>query len=403
MVAHPRDWSVTAREFLSQLQASAWRRAGANPDNLITSSPKAEEKLAQFQMSLDNTLDYAAAIQLVRSATRNDELPTPYEMPMFYNLLLAYAADLETAATHLQKSLSFNPLIGTIPSGRLNAMAVSVPNTDEFLILFEAGLFGFLNLLSKVFASVLTLPSAEERIQLNLEGAVEPTDADVKHFVEAFASYVVDGHPMLVEPWLPEKRIMPIHTMLLTAIELFVMGHEFGHVIEGHFDKKTITKSAIADTSTDECLRDWRQELSADLRGLELSLKACELRQIDIRMAFVGATMFFDCARLLEITIAVLSTGDKWMQCERDKINLLRDTFDQKQYAARIIGSHPPPMLRQERLKEIFSQSFPKAWYKATLVIADRVSEIAIDLWSRTLPTFVRMHAAGIRPSRIWQ
>ncbi|WP_440956116.1 hypothetical protein ACSAZK_03970 [Methanosarcina sp. Mfa9] len=80
------------------------------------------------------------------------DLPTIYENPDTYSILFDLFEQIEKSAKELLSRLPMRPLIGTLPSGKVNAMAIKVPDTDEFMVVFEDQLFTFANLIAKIIA-----------------------------------------------------------------------------------------------------------------------------------------------------------------------------------------------------------------------------------------------------------
>lgn len=395
MAAPANKWSPTARELLTQLQYSCSQNLGNDAKNIYSA---AEKRLAE-QMG--------ATLGSLLSMTRNDDLPTPYEYPVLYNLMLEYAGNLELAAEKLKRPLKFDPLLGTINSGRLNAMAIAVPGTKEFLILFEGGLFGFLNLISKIVSKIIIKKSTSENVELQFDGPLNIETLDIERFIDALIAYTVYGHPNFAKQYMPKEEIRAFHDMLLISSELFIMGHEYGHVIEGHLDFNSVVSSAIADVSINECLRDWSQELLADLCGIELSIIAAQQRGYSIRVAFAGADMFFGCAQLIDWTHAILTHGEQWENVITDKFDRaskLLQSFVDEESVSHSLGSHPLSIHRRLWLRSNLPNLLPKGVSDSSaIVLADRIEQIRLSLWEKSLPYLLQLHSSGVRPAVIWE
>jgi hypothetical protein len=90
--------------------------------------------------------------------------PSRFERADTYAIISGLAADIEKTAAEFGIQLPSRPTLGTLPLGQLNAMAIRVPDTRDFIIVFQTGVFGFLNLLSKVVAASMPSLRANERI-----------------------------------------------------------------------------------------------------------------------------------------------------------------------------------------------------------------------------------------------
>ena len=180
------------------------------------------------------------------------------------------------------------------------------------------------------------------------------------------------------------------------------MGHELAPVIAGHLDKIRSIDSAVPDGLSPESVLSWRDEFDADALGLQLSLKACEARGIDLKLAFTGAALFFNYATVIVWTKALLEHGENWQQAIESKVRELQEQVENGNLAEIVVGTHPQAQTRQLRLREVLRALVPGDQWEAALTVADRANEAVFALFSRCVPRLLTMHEQGLRPARIW-
>ena len=91
------------------------------------------------------------------------DLPTRFEDPRRYGILRGLAEEVEEFAKANSFTTPSNCILGTLPTGRLNAMTIPVPSSEEYLIVFESEMFDFAARLSQqVFAGVTPFISVKD-------------------------------------------------------------------------------------------------------------------------------------------------------------------------------------------------------------------------------------------------
>jgi Zn-dependent protease with chaperone function len=116
--------------------------------------------------------------------------------------------------------------------------------------------------------------------------------------------------------------------LLVRAVNLFVVGHEYGHLIRGDLDHGAAARHVLPGAIVaEEISHSWRAEFAADEIGLRLS--AIALNQLEVVLA--GATVFLSGVGVMDRAVSLLRTGDE---------------------NAQRIGSHPPSTARVIRLRQ---------------------------------------------------
>ena len=138
-------------------------------------------------------------------------------------------------------SLSFEvdqiPLIGTLPTGRVNALAILTPEKKKYILAFELGLIPMIVGVSNYIASNLE-PSTEGDSNFTIREEINSTEAE--YLVNLMINYCTDNIPVSGNHLpLQNKKQRTISQGIREIIKLFVVGHEYGHVCLNHFSGET--------------------------------------------------------------------------------------------------------------------------------------------------------------------
>jgi hypothetical protein len=129
------------------------------------------------------------------------EMPTIYENPVAYSIMTGIAADIEKSAERIFGWKYENrPTMGTLPLGQVNASAIHVPFTDQYIIVFQENLFVFVSLCAKVVAAAIPSDGTVEPAQffyalpgIDAQIAANPTIAE--RFNDVLIAYLLTGRP----------------------------------------------------------------------------------------------------------------------------------------------------------------------------------------------------------------
>jgi hypothetical protein len=166
------------------------------------------------------------------------------------------------------------PAIGTLSTGQFTASTYLVPD-GGIVILVENGLFPFARNLAQV--GVLGYQEALEDGRLS-----EPT---VQSICDVAATYVALGHTMNLPPRPTPPALQEYVAAVEDAIVVFVLAHEYAHILNGDFDAHPLGDSR------DRELGPHRLEHDADSAGLRIALAATATPDLG-GAALWGATAF---------------------------------------------------------------------------------------------------------------
>lgn len=275
-------------------------------------------------------------INEIKSLMQKNDLPTIYEDRGLYTILFNFIEEIELAAKDLSFDLPMRPLTGTLPSGKVNAMAIKVPDNNEFILVFERELFTFANLIAKIVAQSVPL-TEEDNGGLGFSVRKEEVNNYLKshqevsnRFNELILAYILHGLPSAAPPYLLDKNPMVLTNVFRNSLELFVVGHEYSHILLGHVQNGRMMMNNIQDLEVNEIIFNWENEHQADMLGLILMLNCMKKRGFDLAISYAGADIFFSSVDIIEKSVSILKTGSE--------INIRNHT-------------HPPSSQRREFLR----------------------------------------------------
>jgi hypothetical protein len=392
--------SDRAYAYLESIQSLAYEELGRVPTAFDARSKKEIEELAT---SLSNT--YAGKISATEVRERvgaafGRTLPTRFQDPLTHDILAnLLQPQIESAAQHLELSASPSPIFGTLPTPLLNAETVPVPGTDQRLIVLYDKLFLFANEFTKAVVETIPIDTASAQIVISTSSAeIKQRLADHPELRQRFAGVLLGflGLAPLQDHYLTESKYFPL-LQARHAMELFVVGHEYGHVIRHHTANDVaalnLTPPLHASSSartlggqTPQRLQhSWFQELEADFIGQTLMLEALRIHDTGNafleRYASVGAIFFFVAQDILDQTQYLVGHGvprPPLTPQEEETLGVILDRLFAKDGES--VGSkdapgeafsgwsdHPPPWLRALLVERALQATLP-----ATLTGDDR-------------------------------
>lgn len=165
----------------------------------------------------------------------------PFDDINVYVILWRVVEEIETACRAAGLQIGPGVVVGTTPELGLDAKQVGVMTTAVSIISVSMAFPSFCNQISKGLA--LTLPWASkdgEEFGVVLESGkvsdvLRRTPKLVGLWARILAAYAITGWP----PKIPELEVqrteqLITRTMILRAVELFAVGHEYGHHMLKH-------------------------------------------------------------------------------------------------------------------------------------------------------------------------
>ncbi|WP_194838800.1 hypothetical protein [Nocardia sp. XZ_19_369] len=302
---------------------------------------------------------------------------------------------IEGAANTLFAGLGLEenrPIIGHMATGNLNAVTMPVPgDPGSYLVVMEDEVISFAAFTCTVIAGTVPHgPAEQDKITLTLgaskvEERIAANSKLVDRFTELVLRYAVIGNLRGVQlPTLSPGRLR-LSEMLITAVDHFVVGHEYAHVLMGHLDDADVRKGLPPIPDVESVVYSWMQEADADLLGASLAMVA--VKQHDYATGLAGICIFFGMLDVMERAVSLLQTGAE----------------DSRQ-----LGTHPPASIRKQFLYEGLPRltgGDPRVaeQLKTALEVADSFAEIIDLLWDRIKPIVVGLHAQGVSAAHKWR
>ena len=377
--------------YLEQIQRTVYANLGITPTWLRENYQSRVREIANTYHKTKNlengtTPDFIEN-QLSRTLLRND-MNSKFQDPGWYFLLCSLTDDLNEVLYRTGVKNLPPHLFGSLPTGQVNGMALRVPQTKEFVILIEEGLFAYANLAAK--ALVMAFPLRDEGNGM-MSMAISAEDARIElgknpvpleKFKELLLAYVIGGHPHFAKSYFSDSYFEQVASAFRNSFELFVIGHEYGHILAGHLTSNKTKKAMLADESEDEIATNWQNEFEADVRGLDLMLMAQQKNGLDLPLSFSGAVFFFKCVEIIEKAISIIQTGD---------------------VTASHSITHPPTQTRLEFLYTTINNSVPVEHTAETFQVAKAV-EVTMDLmFGYCEPALKQAHDAGTEVAKAWR
>lgn len=229
-----------------------------------------------------------------------DNIPSKFQSVEMFGLMDHLLNELLDAAKKVKCQIpEKKPLIATISTNSVNACALKLDN-GEAIIFVEEDLLSFIHLFSKIFVQCLSLgPSDDEKSSMivkfeEIKKNIDEKPEILNRFKDFLTSYIVDGSPRKSEQYeIPQDARYNLCTYLLMSCEMFLIGHELGHIISGHL-KHARKFGFFGQTSETQFMQEKiDNEFEADYIGMILTMQASANRGFQADFAYLGIEPFF--------------------------------------------------------------------------------------------------------------
>lgn len=386
-----------ATEYLEKLQKEAFKNFHKTPEHINKEfvngmKPIFEEIISKYGITNPTEI----------SQMRNDfesrqqekfkiKLPTKYETISNYSLILDFAdliekaipvlgfLDKEKNVNHTLKDLNMNitrPIFGTLPAGSLNATSYGFSN-GERLIVFESELLQFCNLISKIVAKAIPFSKEKGKIffqfqEANILEQIEKNMEIFNRFKELIMGFLLTGYASSASQYILEAPFNKIADHLRLSMEVFIMGHEYAHILLRHLDSKETTKQTLNSEGTFNIIYSWQLEFDADRLGLPLMITALDEQGREYTdLSYCGADLFFSSYEIIEKAKSILKNGT--------------DDFYWNDGKTDNIGTHPPSEKRRENLRKTAEYQFGSKF----LTLSKLIEKIIQILWDKLRPELI--------------
>lgn len=329
--------------------------------------------------------ELAALAQFQDEARREIRAPTLFENPGYHFLLQIYAARIDEQVARYGRwpGLSNPPVFGLISLGQVNARTIRVPHNNDYLVLVDEELFTFLYLFAKAVA--LAMPAAPTRVGGGdwrpsstpidfIREHLRSTPEAVYRFGDVVLAFAMTGRASAAEPHTVSPERQELATALCEASELFVIAHEYTHVLEGHLKRALPYNVSENNDVVVQSLLSVADEGIADAIGLDLTYRALNLGGHHDHFARWGFELFAYANEILMKSIGILRAGTE--QGMHSGESHQHASFDFRRLAVDMRDTST----------------------------AGRVMRLVLtELWNMTRPAIVASHRRGARPSQTWE
>lgn len=314
-------------------------------------------------------------VNFAKAFPTNITLPTRYESPMQYRLVIDLVEKIKTVAEEYGIDTSDFPHYSSIPTQLVNAQAVKLPCAKRHFLLFDSQLFLYCHLFSKAFALCIPIIGEEKGYQFSVDLAKVKTRLSstpecverLRDLLGALDETDVPGH---AEPYIPEQAYSQLGALFRDGMELFVVAHEFGHVYANHLDS-LLPRVSFAAQSQGASNNSHRQEFEADAIGLLLTIAAQAKSGFDAGLSYIGVELFFHALEM------------------QDKFSHLMKHGSDEGYNQQSSTTHPSHYLRRMALREGLSQIFnEKADVDAAQKLAMQYDGVVDILWCEIIKQY---------------
>lgn len=283
------------------------------------------------------------------------------------NLILDFLFQrIYNTVVKLKYTVQCTPYAGTAVSGEYNAFACEHPTTHEKLIVFESELIIVADLFCKIIALAIPLDIKADNVGFsvdlkNLEEHLDKNNHILERFAELFYNTIYKGLPSHAKQYFIESSRQKLFYELLNSIELFIIGHEYGHVLAGHLSNQIFIRK-ISETNLNVIETNWKEEFEADSIGLNLLLNSLDNANLS-PFCYMGPEMFFIFLDLIDRISSYMNGG--------------LEVSDQGSV------SHPPSIDRKMAIQDNLKRALSPDDYTAYEILSDFVNNITDMLWNK--------------------
>jgi hypothetical protein len=323
---------------------------------------------------------FDATVQETFARYYSRPLPTPLEDPVFHPMLMMLLDRYHTALAGTRYGLEHQPLLATLPSGRVNAITWPVPDTDLRAIFFEQGLFRYFDHIATCVGWALPPLAPGRMVDDAAILATEPRYTMPSQASSLLGSvlvtYVTRGTPPRGTGELPRPpHNLPAVTMLLAYMEQFALVHELGHLM--NHDVERFAQHQVAP---------WKAEYQADTLAAHMVTALAYKETGTFAMAFAGCDLALTAMHFLDRALAIVQHGSRALTW--------------------VSPTHPDALSRRDSLREempAMPQAGTEVARSAAITLCNMTDALLGRLWEIVSLELLMQAGSGHKPSPIWR
>lgn len=378
--------------FLESMQLAEHHRLGMTPRR-IDEKVLVDTVLEDYAKFTGQPVDTKLRAELLQSFVYSPPLESRsrYQDGLGYNLISELDRQIWRVLVHSPNKPSKPPVLGTVPSRGVNARSFKVPGSGSVVIAFDSNVFIFTHLAAKAVA--LAVPATQEAgkhaytvSKDDVEEYLASDPSASQRFAELMVANILHDRPSQAPVYFITPLQEPLANTLRNSMGLFVLGHEYGHVVLKHLDRSRTLARNFAGSHGDELFHSWQDEIKADLVGMQIAVDTMKLNGFDVALSYFGADLFMTAMEYVERSLAVVTTG--------------REPTDKELFA--LADTHPPWALRRSVLRAAALQYYGKERGNAAVELGELSQSIVERLWPRAKEQLEALQREGAKPHRSW-
>jgi hypothetical protein len=351
--------------FKTQVDAFAQARKG-NSDMVLAHLSGFLAKPADALVALENALASADSVG-------------EFDEPLSHTVVTRLCLQIEGAAAKLEMPLHSGVSASSIMQGGFEAMQQRVMMTNASVVMLTPSLLLLCNRVGKLIARSSVI-------------GVKGDQAEIAHDIESFRM-AIQRDPKLLEDWMqlfydsaydadnpsPGRLYglsgegLYVWSLVRDAMELFAVGHEYGHHIAQH------TLGGEISSGGEERARQHAKEMEADLLGAVLSGHAGADDKVPNTYAMSGA------GAVILLIVLEYSRRARHVLLKGVEQEITRNT-------------HPPLEVRLATIDAAIDSVAPEAAKEGFRELRARFIEMLGEVWEHAKRAIVMMHERGVRP-----
>lgn len=367
------DIEAEFRECYDEIVAWHHKRNLVTIESLQNNGKQHISETAKPYNSQEKIQSDLVALEAYIEQLKNATLPSIFQEALHFQIIKPLFDEIVLAAQALGvKKPAQNIIVASLRTEQVNAVAMRIKATGEFIIAFESQLFSFLNRFTKILTQALPRKDdtddhfAFSILRKDVEEYVKENRAILFLFVDLMLSYVVKGTVEKAQNFSLEYPNYINGTHLLNAVELFIIAHEYSHIVRGHLNNGGNDEVELCNIQAEQFTRKWEQEFEADTVGLFFTIKSLINRGFQPDFDLVGADLFFILQEMVAKAKSIVRYGSE----------------EVTEYSK----SHPPALARRENLRKAYRMSYNQEQLESAEYLPNALNEILDYLWEETRP-----------------
>jgi hypothetical protein len=337
-------------------------------------------------------------------------LPTDLQSPAYYTSLKDAYDRVKTGIGCCGETISPTPLLASAYGGDITGHALFLP-PERYAIILDETLFDLCIVLPKLLLAGITPKADESFFTLDRDILLARLSCSPRlqeQFDDMVLSYLIKGSVSKASyVQLPsDPELVKVVGHVGNGIRFFVMGHEYGHILHGHFTDqnhdRVLSSDDLGQIDMGSGMPNFYHrhflEFQADVRGIQACLRCADDHRV-VELNLFGALAYLYVLDLLEHAVILWVSGKNSYEAH---FGGLFDTFMMS------ITTHPAGTLRAARtiyglLEELEQMGDETAQFRAAVHAIDfTIRTILKGSWTRFVAQITQADIDRYPLSPLW-